>query len=72
MIYNFSKIDLAMSGSDVNVFSRTSAAMCREYFSLVAKQAATAPPSDRPNTTILSLLISGRLIKKSRAASESK
>lgn len=66
------KIDLAISGSDVKVFSRTKAAICGEYFLLLASQAATAPPSDRPNTTILSLLMSGRLIKKSIAASESK
>lgn len=66
------KIDFAISGSDVKVFSRTSAAICGEYFLLLASQAATAPPSERPNTTILSLLMSGRLIKKSIAASESK
>jgi hypothetical protein len=71
-MYKSAKIDRAMSGSDVKEFSMTRADICGEYFPRLASQTATAPPRERPNTTILSLFISGRLSKKSIAASESK
>lgn len=71
-MYKSAKMDRAMSGSDVKEFSKIRAEICGEYFLLLASQTATAPPRERPNTTILSLFISGRLSKKSIAASESK
>ena len=62
----------AISGRDVKVFSTISADICGEIEGLLANPIATAPPSDRPNSTSRFEFTSSRFTKYCTAASPSK